>query len=69
MDKLERKLEEVYQHMKPYMDKENASELFAMCKYCEIWAGDAHDYEDCRNKPCFKNWLGYAYLQWETSYK
>ncbi len=52
--------------MKPYIDEENAPELFAMCKYCERWARDTHDYDKCRNMPCIKNWLGYTYRKWET---
>ncbi len=67
MDELERKLEEAYQHMKPYIDKEVSPELLSMCRYCERWVGYAHDYEECRSMPCFRNWLGYAYLKWETS--
>lgn len=69
MERLERKLEEAYQHMKPYMDEGNAPELFAMCKRCGKWCGTSHDYEECRDTPCFKNWLGYSYLRWETSWE
>lgn len=69
MKKLECKLEEAYQHMKPYMGKEETSELLNMCKYCERWVGDTHNYNECRNMPCFINWLGYAYLKWETSWE
>lgn len=64
---VERKLEEAYQHMIPYMDKECAPELFDMCTNCERWMGKGHDYKVCRARPCFINWLGLAYLQWETN--
>ena len=69
MDKeLDRKLEEAYQHMIPYMDKENAPELIAMCENCRFWSSDEkHYYDECRNRPCFINWLGLAYLKWEVS--
>lgn len=69
MDRVERKLEEAYQHMKPYLNTESAPELFAMCNLCEKWDGKAHDFSGCRNMPCFKCWLGLAYLKWETSYE
>lgn len=65
--RLEPKLEEVYQHMKPYMNRtESVPELVAMCQHCERWTGCNHNYEKCRDMPCFKNWLGYAYLEWTT---
>lgn len=67
MDAMERKLDEAYRYMKPYMDRENAPELIAMCKCCYKWCGKFHHCEKCRSMPCFKNWLGYAYLKWETS--
>ena len=27
------------------------------------------DYEDCRNRNCFKFYLAYKYLEWDNSYK
>lgn len=42
-------------------------ELREMCMACEAWHGAEHDYNDCRNKPCFKFWFADQYLLWETS--
>lgn len=63
----ERQLEECYHHIKPYINEQK--ELYDMCKNCESYCGKEHDYEDCRNKNCFKFWLAYEYLEWENSYK
>ena len=40
-----------------------------MCKHCEKYCGKQHDYEECLDMPCFKCFLGYSYLKWETSYE
>ena len=67
-EKANRKLEEAYAHIKPYI--KNESELFEMCMTCECWNGkDKHDYDECRNKPCFRFWLAFVYLHWETSWE
>ena len=68
MTKLERQLEESYNHIKPYISAENTTELFSMCKNCERWCGEEHDYSECRDLPCFKFWLGYEYLKWCNSW-
>ena len=69
-NEIERQLEECYEHIKPYMDNEKESrELYDMCKNCESYCGKEHDYEDCRNKNCFKFYLAYKYLEWDNSYK
>ena len=66
---IEKKLEECYQHIKPYLGNEEDTPLLnEMCKMCEFWNGEEHDYEECRNKACFKLFLGYQYLCWEDGY-
>ena len=61
------KLEEAYEHIKPYLSSQNM--LKEMCKNCEFYCGKNHDYEECRNKACFKCYLAYEYLRWSTSYE
>ncbi len=63
---IERQLEECYQHMKPYI--KNNKILKEMCCRCENYCGEQHDYEECRNEPCFKCWLGLMYLDWYNSF-
>lgn len=59
-------LEEIYQHIKPYIDEED--DLHTMCQYCEAYCGrEEHDYEECRSNNCFQFWLAYKYLEWENS--
>lgn len=62
---VERKLDECYNHIKYYLDEKE--ELHEMCKSCEFYCGKEHNYEECRNKQCFLNWLAYAYLEWIES--
>lgn len=64
--KIERKLDEAYKHIKPYIPTEELSE---MCKSCEAWCGKKHDYSECKDRMCFKCWLALVYLKWETSYE
>lgn len=67
---INRQLEESYKHIKPYMDdEEEIKELYDMCKNCESYCGKEHDYEECREKNCFKFWLAYKYLEWENTYR
>ena len=68
-EKVNRRLQEAYEHIKPYMCKENCPQLYDMCAYCEKWYGEEHDYSECEKMPCFKNWLAYEYLTWETSFE
>lgn len=62
----EMQLECTYQHIKPYINKKGTcEELHEMCRNCERYCGrEQHDYEECRDKACFKNWLGLKYLEW-----
>lgn len=69
--KTERQLEEVYQRnlrCKGSFSKEEAPELYAMCMNCEQYSGNRHNYEECRDKQCFINWLGLEYLDWANGY-
>lgn len=65
--KMKRKLEESYGHIKPYLEDQDI--LYQMCKRCERYCGIQHDYEECLDMPCFKCFLGYSYLEWETSWE
>lgn len=68
--KTEKQLEEVYQSRKQYLNDEDAcEELHDMCKNCEDFCGTRHhDYSECRERQCFKNWLGLEYLDWINGY-
>lgn len=69
-EKTERQLEEVYNSRKPYLNRKDCcEELHDMCMSCEKFCGiKKHDYSECRNLPCFKNWLGLEYLDWVNGY-
>lgn len=69
-EKTKRQLQEVYENHKPYMNSEDCcEELHDMCKNCEKFCGvKKHDYEECKELPCFRNWLGLAYLDWFNGY-
>lgn len=66
-NKFEQKIKESYKHIKPYIKYQKI--LKDMCGHCERYCGMEHDYEECLNMPCFKCFLGYSYLQWETSFE
>lgn len=66
---INRKLDETYSHIFPYISKKETPELFAMCERCERFCGKQHDFTECREEPCFKNWLGYEYMVWEDSWE
>lgn len=65
--KFERKIEESYNHMKPYLKDQKI--LNEMCSHCERYCGKEHDYEECLQMPCFRCYLGYAYLHWKTAFE
>lgn len=66
----ERNLEEAYNHIKNYMKHEDTTEeLKEMCSVCELYSGSEHDYEECRNKMCFKFWLAFQYLEWSNAFR
>ncbi len=69
--KTEKQLEEVYQrnlHCPGSFGKKESPELYEMCKDCENYCGEKHDYEECRQNQCFKNWLALEYLDWVNGY-
>lgn len=69
--KTESQLEEVCQRnlrCSSSFSKEESPELYAMCKNCENYTGEKHDYSECRQLQCFKNWLALEYLDWINSY-
>jgi len=69
-ENVNKKIQEAWKHVKPYMDNESTNgELREMCKICEAWYGEEHNYENCINKPCFKFWLAYQYLLWLASWE
>jgi hypothetical protein len=69
MRKIDKQIEECRNHMKPYMkNEESTNELREMCKCCEVYCGKEHDYDECRNKPCFRFWLAYEYLGWMNAF-
>lgn len=74
MDIVERRLEESYKHIKSSLNKEDkyvgesVKLLHEMCNACEYYCGKEHDYDRCRNKPCFKLFLGHEYMAWDASW-
>lgn len=64
----QRQLEECYRHMGNYIHDESVTaELREMCKNCKIYCGLQHDFEECKDRPCFRFWLAYEYLEWGNS--
>lgn len=69
MKKTDEQIDECRKHMEPYMMCEKSTlELREMCKNCESYCGKQHNYEECYEKPCFKFWLAYKYLEWYNSF-
>lgn len=69
MKKIDEQIEECRKHVKHYIqDEEDTKELREMCKNCEAYCGKEHNYEECKDKPCFKFWLSYEYLGWVNSW-
>ena len=66
--KVERKLEEVLERF-GIKELAKEKELIEMCKNCEGYCGEEHDYTECKDKKCFKFFLAYYYLQWSTSWE
>lgn len=62
---LNERLQDEHKVLKPYLnDKESCPELHKMCNRCEEFLGIVtHNYEDCKDKECFKFYLAYAYLR------
>lgn len=69
MNKINEQIEECRKHLKPYMQDEKCTkELRELCKNCETYCGLTHDYEECKDRPCFRFWLGYKYLNWMNAF-
>lgn len=67
--KTKSQLEDSYNHIKNYLDNEDSTkELREMCNICECYYGKDHNYDDCKDKPCFKFWLAYEYLEWDNAW-
>lgn len=66
---VERKIEETYDHIEPYLNNpECVPLLHEMCQNCEMWNGvEEHDYHDCFGKACFTCFLGFEYVNWSSS--
>ncbi len=65
--KVNKKLEEAYEHIKPYMKEDQL--LKELCSQCEKYSGQDHNYEECRNKICFDMYLATTYLLWATAWE
>ena len=67
----EGKLDEAYRAFKYYFNEpDDCEELHLMCENCEKFNGiNEHDYSECKDLICFRNWLGLAYLNWITEYE
>lgn len=66
-EKTEKQIEEVYQrnlHCKGAFSKKESPELYESKAY----NGEKHNYTECRQMQCFKNWLALEYLDWINSY-
>lgn len=62
-------MKESYEHIKPYLnDLDCTKELREMCKHCESFCGNKHNYEDCKDMMCFKFYLAFEYLDWSNGY-
>lgn len=64
---VKRKLAEAEKHILPYIRQEKC--LREMCKRCEQFCGKEHDYSECKNMWCYKFFLAYTYLEWESNYE
>ncbi len=66
-DEMNRRLDDTYERVKPYL-KNSCPELKEMCKICECWYAEKHDYEECKNKPCFRFWLSYECMKYDIGW-
>lgn len=68
-----KKRDEVWKHLKPYMDdNDTVEDLVACCERCEEYSVD-HDTKewcDCwETCPVFKLWLSNEYYEWCDSFR
>lgn len=66
--KTEQNIADALIHIKPYIWRVETPELFEMCKRCDAFCGQEHDFSECEDRPCFRNWLALVYLDWYNSY-
>lgn len=67
---VDNQIEEAYNHIKQYLNNpehNTTDDLRTMCQNCECYCGNEHDYEECKEKNCFRFWLAYVYLEWYLS--
>lgn len=67
-EELNMRLNDTYSRVKPYLKTEHP-ELKKMCETCECWYADGHNYEDCKDKPCFRFWLAHECLHYEIGWE
>lgn len=54
----------------PHTPDSSVGLLHSMCSNCECFCGiENHDYSECRFKPCFKLFLGYAHAEWLEAWR
>lgn len=63
----ERQIKDDWKRIKPYLNCE-FPELKEMCKRCEEWLGEKHDYMECIDRPCFIFFRCYAYLDFSNTF-
>lgn len=69
-EKTKRQIEESYNHMEPFLDNLKVTEeLRKMCEYCEGYCGEEHNYEECKDLPCFNFYLCFEYMEWRNSFE
>lgn len=67
-EELNRRLDDTYQRITPYLNND-FPKLKKMCEICECWYGDEHNYEDCKDKPCFRFFLAYERLHYSIGWE
>ena len=68
---LNRRLDDEYNRIKPYLNNTKCcADLHKMCENCDGFMGVAqHNYEDCKNKNCFRFYLAYSILESDIGYE
>ena len=62
---LNQRLDAEYKRIKPYLNETTCcTELHKMCDGCESFVGlSEHNYENCKDRNCFRFYLAYSDLQ------
>lgn len=65
-----RQIKESWANLKDYINDKayKRKDLYSMCSRCSDFTGKSHCYNDCLDKPCFRFYLAYEYLEWANSY-